>query len=177
MAKERSKFQRKLDGFLRNLFFEENGRPKSAAFLYAFLLAILFVLVYLAAFLLLLGPVERAFSHASVTVRNIAEYILPAVVGSGLCLLLMLRPGMRRQVASAYLVMAGLLVLIYIFELFVIDWADAATEYGLFMVLLGLPGLACVLTGGVPALLLYRRSIKQQEAEESRPSRRSWYNT
>ena len=82
MAKERSKFQQKLDGFLRTLFFEESGKPKSADLLYSFLLAILFTLIYLMAYMLLLDPIEKLLSDASVTVRNIAEYLLPAAAGS-----------------------------------------------------------------------------------------------
>ena len=64
---KRSKFDRKLDGFFRGLFFEENGKPKSASLLYSFLMAILFILVYGACYLLLLGPLEKAFSGASVS--------------------------------------------------------------------------------------------------------------
>ena len=175
MAKDRSKFQRKLDGFLRGLFFEENGKPKSAAFLYAFLLAVLFMFVCVLSFLLLLEPLEKAFAGASVTVRNIVEYTVPALVGSGICLLLTFKRDKRKLVASAYLFMAGLFAAVCLFELFVIDWSDPATEYGLFMAVLGLPALACVVSGGVPALLIYRRELKRQAEEEAKTERRSWY--
>lgn len=177
MAKDRSKFQRKFDGFLRDLFFEENGKPKSAALLYAFLLAVLFLFVCAGSYLLLLEPLEKAFSNASVVVRNIVEYTVPAIVGSGICLLLTLKRDKRKLVASAYLFMAGLFAVICLFELFVIDWSDAATEYGLFMAVLGLPALACVIFGGVPALLIWRHELKKQAEEEKRPARRSWYDT
>ena len=56
MAMKRSKFDRKLDGFFRGLFFEENGKPKSASLLYSFLMAILFILVYGACYLLFCQP-------------------------------------------------------------------------------------------------------------------------
>ena len=178
MAAKRSTFQRNLDGFLRGLFFEESGKPKSAALLYSFLLAILFVLVYGAAYLLLLGPLETAFSAAPVWARNLAEYLLPALVGSALCLLPAILPGDRKKlVAGAYVWLAGLLLAMMAFELLLIDWSDAATEYGLFMALLGLPGLAAVLTGGVPALLLYHRERKARAAETSAPERPSWYGS
>ena len=90
---KRSKFQRKLDGFLRHLFFEENGKPKSASLLYAFLLAILFLLIYGASYLILLDPLEAALSERAAWVRNAAEYLLPALAGSALCLLFLLLPG------------------------------------------------------------------------------------
>ena len=49
MAAGRSEFQRRLDGLLRGLFFEENGRPRSASLLYSFLFSFLFLAVYAAA--------------------------------------------------------------------------------------------------------------------------------
>ena len=179
MAGKGSNFQRKLDGVLRGLFFEENGRPKSAVLLYSFLLAILFILVYGASYLLLLGPLETALSGAPVWVRNLAEYVVPALAGSVLCLLVAFLPGdTKRLVLGAYLWMAGLLVSMMLFELLLIDWSDAATEYGLFMAIVNLPGLASVLTGGIPALLLYGRDRKARAAADSKaPERPSWYGS
>ncbi len=181
MAKEKSKFQQRLDGFLRNLFFEENGRPKSADLLYSFLLAILFLLMYLLAFLFLLDPIEKLLSGSSVTVRNIAEYILPAAAGSIICLLI--RHFMKEKaklVLAAYLWMTVLLIAVMLFALLLIDWSDAKTEYGLFMALIGFPLIAAILTGGIPALILHRRQLKEKaqeekEQEEKAKERPSWY--
>ena len=176
MAMKRSKFERKLDGFFRGLFFEENGKPKSASLLYSFLMAILFILVYGACYLLLLGPLEKAFSGASVMIRNLVEYVAPALAGSALCLLFTLLPGEKKGlVAGAYLWMGALLAAVMLFELLLIDWSDARTEYGLFMAIVNLPGIASVLTGGIPALLLYRRERKAQAAREKAKERPSWY--
>ena len=180
MAKEKSKFQQKLDGFLRNLFFEESGRPKSADLLYSFLLAILFTLIYLTAYILLLGPIERLLSACSVTLRNVAEYLLPALAGSCVCLLIRRLLKERGKLAlAAYLWMAALLIAAMLFALLLIDWSDARTEYGLFMALLGLPALCSVVTGGIPAWLLHRRQKKAQEAakaaEKKAKERPSWY--
>ena len=178
MAGKGSNFQRKLDGVLRGLFFEENGRPKSAVLLYSFLLAILFILVYGASYLLLLGPLESALSAAPVWGRNLVEYVVPALVGSAFCLSIALLPGDRKRlVLGAYLWMGGLLVAAMLFELLLIDWSDAATEYGLFMAIVNLPGLASVLTGGIPALLLCRREQKARAEEESKAARPSWYRS
>ncbi len=178
MASKRSFFQRKLDGILRGLFFEENGRPKSAAMLYSFLLAILFVLIYAASYLVLLDPLEKFFSGAPVPVRNAVEYAVPAVVGSALCLLFVLLPGEKKGlVAGAYLWLGLVLVAVMIFELFLIDWSDAGTEYGLFMALLGIPGILAVLTGGIPAMLLYRREHATKGAQEPLKARPSWYDS
>ena len=181
MAKEKSKFQQKLDGFLRNLFFEESGRPKSADLLYSFLLAILFTVIYLAAYVLLLGPIESLFSAWSVTARNVAEYLLPALAGSCVCLLIRSLLKEKGKLAlAAYLWMAALLVAVMLFALLLIDWSDARTEYGLFMALLGLPALCSVVTGGIPAWLLHRRQKRKareaaKAAEEKAENRPSWY--
>lgn len=173
---KRSKFQRKLDGFLRHLFFEENGKPKSASLLYAFLLAILFLLIYGASYLILLDPLEAALSERAAWVRNAAEYLLPALAGSTLCLLFLLLPGKKKEVVTgAYAWMAVFLAAAMIFELFLIDWSDAKTDYGMFMAILGLPGIVSVLSGGVPAALMIRRERRKQKTQETmgvRPSRR-----
>ena len=59
-----------------------------------------------------------------------------------------------------------------------IDWSDAATEYGLFWMILGLPIAVSALVGGIPAFLLYRRELKKRKAEqEQAKSRPSYYNT
>ena len=178
MAAKRSNFERKLDGFFRGLFFEENGKPKNANLLYSFLLAILFVLIYGASYLLLLDPLERAFSGAGVGFRNLMEYLVPALVGSALCLLFTLLPGEKKGlVAGAYVWMGALLVAMMLFELLLIDWSDARTEYGLFMAIVNLPAIASVLTGGVPALLLYRRAQKRKAAQAEPTERPSWYQS
>ena len=178
MAAERSKFQRHLDRFFRGLFFEENGKPKSANLLYSFLLAILFLLIYGTSYLLLLDPLERAFAGASVAVRNGMEYVIPALVGSAVCLLFTLLPGEKKGlVAGAYVWMGALLIAVMLFELLLIDWSDARTEYSLFMAIVNLPGIAAVLTGGIPALLLYRRERKQKAAQAAPKDRPSWYGS
>lgn len=178
MAGKRSKFERKLDGFFRGLFFEENGKPKSASLLYSFLMAILFILIYGASYLLLLDPLEKALAGTSVLLRNLAEYLVPALAGSALCLLFTLLPGEKRGLAAgAYLWMAALLIAVMLFELLLIDWSDARTEYGLFIAVVNLPGIASVLTGGVPALLLYRRERKARAEREKVRERPSWYQS
>ncbi len=179
MAKERSALQRKIDQFLRVLFLDEKGAPKSAALLYSFLLAIVFVLIYLAAYLILLGPLEKLFSGASVAARNVVQYLIPAVAGSIPCVALYFAfPKQKQIVPYAFLWMAVLLVAIMIFELLLIDWSDAWTEYQLFLVILAIPLAVSVLCGGIPATFLYRRDMKRErEAREKTPERPSYYNT
>ena len=179
MAKERSALQRKIDQFLRVLFLDEKGAPKSAVLLYSFLLAIFFVLIYLAAYLILLDPLENLFSGASVAVRNIVQYLIPAVAGSIPCVALYFAfPKQKQIVPYAFLWMAVLLIAVMIFELLLIDWSDAWTEYQLFLVILAIPLAVSVLCGGIPATFLYRRDMKKErEAREKAPERPSYYNT
>ncbi len=179
MAKERSALQRKIDQFLRVLFLDEKGAPKSAALLYSFLLAILFVLVYLAAYLLLLDPLENLFSGASVAVRNIIQYLIPAVAGSIPCVALYYAfPKQKQLVPYAFLWMVVLLVAVMLFELLLIDWSDAWTEYQLFLVILAIPLAVSILCGGIPVTFLYRKDMKREREErEKAPKRPSYYNT
>lgn len=179
MAQKRSALQQKIDQFLRVLFLDEKGAPKSAVLLYSFLLAIVFVLVYLAAFLLLLDPLENLFSGASVAVRNIIQNLVPAIAGSIPCVALYFAfPKQKQLVPYAFLWMAALLIAIMLFELLLIDWSDAWTEYQLFLVILAIPLAVSILCGGVPATLLYRRDMKKEREErEKAPKRPSYYNT
>ncbi len=180
MAKERSKLQRRIDSLTRALFLDENGKPKSATFLYSFLLAILFGAIYAAAYLLLLDPLHNAFGRLPVFWQNVLQYLIPAVAGSVPCVLsiFLFRGENKRLVPNAYLWMAALLVLIMLAALLLIDWSDAATEYGLFWMILGLPVLVSAVVGGIPAFLLYRQELKRRKAAEERAkSHPSYYNT
>lgn len=179
MAKERSKLQRKIDSFSRALFLDENGKPKSATFLYSFLLALLYAAIDAAAYLLLLDPLEHAFSGASVTVRNAAEYLVPAIAAAIPCVALFFAFRKKRQlVPCAYLWMTAMLLAMMLFMLLLVDWSDGWTDYRLFLRLLALPAALSILSGGVPAFLLYRRELKKQKAaEQAAPKRPSYYNT
>lgn len=180
MAKERSKLQRRIDSWTRALFLDENGKPKSAAFLYSFLLAFLFGGIYAAAYLLLLDPLHLAFAGLPTFWQNVLQYLLPAIAGSVPCVLsiFLFRGENKRLVPNAYLWLLAILVLVMLAALLLIDWSDAATEYGLFWMILGLPILVSALVGGIPTFLLYRRELKKRKAiEEQAKSRPSYYNT
>ena len=70
------------------------------------------------------------------------------------------------------------IMLFMLAALLLIDWSDAATEYGLFWVLLGLPIAVSAVVGGIPAFLLYRQELKKRKAEEETAKKRpSYYNT
>ena len=71
--------------------------------------------------------------------------------------------------------MTVLLIAIMLFALILIDWSDPKTEYGLFMALIGFPLIASILTGGIPALILHRKKMKERAETEKPKERPSWY--
>ena len=85
MAKNPSKLDRKLNEFSRAAFLTPEGRPKSAAFLYGFLLSVLYGLIYIGIYILfgfLLGQLWPEGSLAAI----LLHYLATALVGSGICL-------------------------------------------------------------------------------------------
>ena len=51
MAKKQSNFEKRINEFARVTFLTEDGKPKSAVWLYAFMLSILFGVFYLGIYL------------------------------------------------------------------------------------------------------------------------------
>ena len=181
MARKQSGFEKRINEFARVTFLTEDGKPKSAVWLYAFMLSILFAVFYLAVYLgagMLLGKLWPDGSVAAI----LLQYLATAVVGSGLCLLfcLIFRGPRRCFVWYAYIWLAILLVMMVLTSLFMCDWASGE-GWGVFWqycVLVFLPSVLSILTGGIPALLLWRREQqKQREAEEAANARPSYYNT
>jgi hypothetical protein len=97
----------KLDHFWRILFLNEQGRPKSAMFLYSFCLCLLFFAVYATAFFFLIDVLENAFATSSVLLRNILQSVLPGLLGSLVCCALFYAFPDKRLVPVAYLWLAA----------------------------------------------------------------------
>ena len=79
MAKKPDKLDRKFTEFSRVTFLDENGRPKSAAWLYSFMLGLLYAILYAAVFIgtgLLLGRLESPSGFVIVL-----QYLITAVIG------------------------------------------------------------------------------------------------
>lgn len=159
MAMKQSKFDRKLDLFARATFIGADGRPKSAAWLYAFMLAILFGLLYVAVYLVfgfLLGKNTEAgigtiFLHA---LLSSAASSIPAVL-----LAVFLKEEKKALVAYAYVWLAVLLVLSLIMGFLLCDWkgGNGWADFTTLATIVYFPSLLAVLAGGIPAWLLYRR--------------------
>lgn len=63
----------------------KDGKLKSTVIVYTFSMSIVFLAVYAAAYWLLTDPIEAWLSARSPLVRNLAESILPALVGTVPC--------------------------------------------------------------------------------------------
>ena len=181
MARKQSGFEKKINEFARVTFLTEDGKPKSAVWLYAFMLSILFAVFYLAIYLgsgLLLGKLWPDGSAWAI----LLQYLATAVIGSGLCLLsVLLFKGPRRCfVYYAYIWLAILLGMMIVTSLFMCDWASGEgwSIFWQYCTLVFFPSILSILAGGIPARFLWRRELqKQQEAEEAAKARPSYYNT
>ena len=100
----------------------ENGRLKSTLLLYSFALAFVFLAIYAAAYLLLLAPLNSLMDGwMPVPMINWLEGLVPAALGTGVCLLMQLRLREGRLVPAAYvwlalMVLPTLLILLSMLE-------------------------------------------------------------
>lgn len=180
MARKQSNFEKKVNEFARVTFLTKDGKPKSAVWLYAFMLSILFALFYLAIYLVsgfLLGKVWPDGSVLAI----LLQYLATAAIGSGLCLLsVLIFKGPRRCfVYYAYIWLVILLGMMVFTSLFMCDWASGEgwSIFWQYCMLLFFPSILSILAGGIPARLLWHKELmKQREAEEAK-ARPSYYNT
>ena len=181
MARKQSNLDKKFNEFARVTFLTEDGKPKSAVWLYAFMLSILFAVLYLAVYLgsgFLLG---KLWPEGSVT-AILLQYLITAVIGSGLCLLsaLIFKGPRRCFVYYAYIWLAILLGMMVLTSLFMCDWASGEgwSIFWQYCVLVFIPSILSIMAGGIPARILWHRELtKQREAEEAAKARPSYYNT
>ena len=181
MAGKQSRIEKKVNEFARVTFLTEDGKPKSAVWLYAFMLSILFALFYLAVYLgsgFLLGKLWPDGSVLAI----LLQYLITAVIGSGLCLLscLIFRGPRRCFVWYAYIWLAILLGMMVLTSLFMCDWASGEgwSIFWQYCTLVFFPSILSILIGGIPARLLWHRELqKQREAEEAAKARPAYYNT
>ena len=82
--REKARAQR-ADSFWNAFQLTENGHVKSTLLLNSFCLSIVFLAVYFAAFYLLTDPIHALLSSAPLAVENLANALLPAIVGTAVC--------------------------------------------------------------------------------------------
>ncbi len=167
MAKrEKGQLSRKVDQICQAIFLTENGKPKSALLIYSFSLALLFIVVFIVSYMLLLEPLEMAFKNMSVFVRNLVEYTIPALVGCIPCLSLSFAFRERKNmVAASFSWLDVIVIIMFVTMAFMVDKGDWATEYRLFLTVLGLPMLISAVLGTVGSQVIYR---KRRRAEALR---------
>ena len=155
---ERGQFSRKIDNLFRAVFMAEDGKSRSSLLLYSFCLAIAFVLVFIVSYMFLLEPLERTFSSRSVFVRNIVEYTVPAIVACIPCLALSFAFRRRMNMVPAAFLWIDVMVLItFITTAFAAGGENWATDYRMFLNVLGLPMLVSAVLGTIGSLVIYKR--------------------
>lgn len=181
MAKKQSKLDTKLNAMSRAAFLDENGRPKSAAWLYSFMIGLAFAVLYAAVFIGSGLLLSRLFADASFGVI-LLQYLITALIGSipGVLLAVFLKEDRKALIWYAYIWVLVLLILTVPATLLMSDWKEGYgwTDMWLFCVYLYFPALLCLAAGGIPACMLWRKEQQQIAAlEEKAKSRPSYYNT
>ena len=181
MAKKQSKLENKLNEISRVAFLDENGRPKSAVWLYSFMIGLAFAVLYVALFIGSGLLLSRLFTEASLWII-LLQYLITAVVGSipGILLAVFLREDRKALIWYAYIWILILLLLTVPATLMMSDWKEGYgwTDMWLFCVYLYFPALLCFAAGGIPVRALWRKEQEQMaELEEIAKSRPSYYNT
>lgn len=146
---------KKADKFWSAFLLTKDGKVKSTLLLNSFCMCVALIAVYAAAFVLLLGPLKTATAGMPAWVGNLVGALVPAVVGSVVCLLTFPLFKEKRTLPCAYLWLFILLVACLITMLILLRGEKAATALMLqFFVLFT---AAPLFLGGAGALVLYRR--------------------
>ena len=174
--KDRSQLSGKIDNICRAIFLTENGKPKSALLIYSFSLALVFIVVLLASYMLLLEPLEKAFSGNSVLIRNIVEYSVPAIIGCIPCLALSFAFKERMNMVPAAFTWVDVVVLImFVTMAFMASKEEWATEYRMFLAILGLPMLISATLGTVGSQVIFRKRRRSYDLRMEKYSSRMRY--
>ena len=75
------------DSFWSAFQITENGKVKSTLLLYSFCLCWVYIAVYVIAFAFLLDPLDALVSGAPTAVVYLAEALVPALIGTAVCML------------------------------------------------------------------------------------------
>ena len=181
MAKKQSNFEKRINEFARVTFLTEDGKPKSAVWLYAFMLSILFGVFYLGIYLgagTLLGKIWENGSVWALLLQMLATAVLGGALSLAFCLVF--RGPRRCFVYYAYIWLAILLGMMFLTTLFMCDWkgGEGWIDLWSFCVLLYVPSILSILSGGLIARFLWKRELRRkEEAEAAAKARPSYYNS
>lgn len=180
VQKEQSKFSKKIDTICRALFLTEEGKPKSAAFLYSFCLAVLFFGIYLGADVACVAFLNEKFPEPTTWV-NILQFALPGVAAAAVCVCFTFffrTIENKKIVPSAFAWLCALTLGAMIIMIFLCDPADSLLEYRLFMYIVIGPILVFLVAGTLGSQLLVRKYMAEEaQRKQNMPKRASYYNT
>lgn len=165
------KWKKRGDSFWGFFLPTKNGKVKSTLIINSFCLSILFLAVYIMAYLLLLEGLDALLAGTMPSIlTNMIESLIPAVIGTVLCNVLHFVFTEKRLVPAAYI-----WLLLYVVAATIYLLVNSSAEArGLTFQLLMMVMPAPILTGGGLAAFLYWRHQKlhpasNQLAEELPP--------
>lgn len=139
----------------------ENGHVKSTLMLNSFCLSFVFALVYVAAFYLMIDPLHTILSGFPPVVENIAESVLPAALGTGVCSISWLIFGEKRMMLASYIWLFVISLAAFI-TMIILLWGESAQIIAflhVFLMLISAP----LLLGCSVAIYLYYRYWKRKQ--------------
>lgn len=139
--------QEKKHSFWELFTMVENGKLKSTFMLYSFALALLFLAVYAAAFVLLVDVVHQFISPVSPWLSGVMECLIPAFVSAVAAFLCQKVARDKRLAAAAYVWLAVALIAIAVILLTSFPPEDWGGVMNLILQMGVVPvGLGCLLT-------------------------------
>lgn len=165
----REKWKKRGDSFWNIFLFTKDGRIKSTLVIYSFCLSILFLVIYILAYLLLLDGLDSLLAGKMPTwLVNLLESVIPALIGSMLCCLPHFALKEKKLIPLAYTWLLLYAVGAVIYILAGLPAEDRWIAMGL--ILLVVPS-TLILGGGLSAFLYlrHRRSLPDAPPPEELP--------
>lgn len=142
----------------------ENGKIKSTFLLYAFALSFVFLAAYGIAFVLLIDPIEHLFSGVSPLLAGVLECLIPALAGTGLCLLCQKAARNKALAPAAFVFLAVAAVALGALTLSVLE--DG--EYGFFFTLfIQIAVVPIAMGGGATGCVWYRGKKEMEQIKQA----------
>ena len=145
---------KKADKFWSAFLLTENGKVKSTLLLNSFCMCVVLIFVYAACFFLLLTPLQKLTQNAPTFIGNLAGAVIPALVGSLVCLLTFPLFKEKRTLPYAY-VWLLVLALACLITMVILLWGEKGATLLLmqfFLLFLAAP----LVFGCVGSLVLYK---------------------
>lgn len=137
--------------------FTKNGKMKSGTVVYSFSLAVLFLIVYGAAYYFLIDVLAPLTEGLPIFVSDLIGAVVPAIAGGLICMIPVLLMKERRYAVLAYLWLAVFAVL-FLIVMTAMLWKepDALSIFiRLFLIMVPAP----LILGGGAAWYLYKRQL------------------